>query len=764
MKMEAGEALSAGYIGKHSCCGGTSASASVRCCRVPESEPLQERARLSTLPLPTNDGSRGGKKQERAGKRTVLRVIGLDCADCAASLEKRIAALNGVTGAQLHFAAARLVVEHTLTEAELRQEVERAGYQVVAHGGHRPATLPDWRMQPRTWATAASGAFLATTLLLGWLEGAGAWQVGCALLAMACGGWHAAKSGLTGLRSRALDMNLLMTVAVIGAALIGQWQEGATVAFLFSLGATLQSYTMEKTRRSIEGLMEMAPPEATVRRGEEVVRLAVEDILVGEVVLVKPGERIAVDGRVIKGESAVNQAAITGESMPVAKQSGDQVYAGTLNGAGALEIRVGRKAGESTLAKIYHLIEEAQDRRAPAQQWVDVFARHYTPLVLAVALMVMVLPWLFFDQPFVPWLYHGLVLLVISCPCALVISTPVTIVAAIGNGSRAGILIKGGAHLEAMGRLKAMAFDKTGTLTRGRPVVTDILVLGRASQEEVLSRAASIEAHSEHPLARAMVDRAKGLSLRPVHRYRARYGLGAQAEIDGEELFIGNPRLFAELGHTLGSIDAICASLEEQGKTVILMGTRSRIEAMFAVADTARKDARAAMDSLRQTGLSQLAMLSGDNPRAAGAVAAELGLDVWHGGLLPQEKVSAVAKLRERFGHVAMVGDGVNDAPALAAASVGIAMGVAGSDTALETADIALMTDDLGRLSYLIRLSRKTMAIIKENIVFALLIKAVFLLLLCLDMATLWMAVFADTGAALLVTFNAMRLMRRLPS
>jgi Cd2+/Zn2+-exporting ATPase len=576
------------------------------------------------------------------------------------------------------------------------------------------------------------------------------------------GGYHTAKSGFYGLRSLTFDMNFLMTVAIIGASVIGEWAEGATVAFLFSFGNTLQTYTMDKTRQSIRALMELAPPEAIVLRDNEELRLPIEEIVVGDIVIVKPGERIPMDGVVREGISAVNQATITGESIPVEKTVNDTVYAGTVNEHGALKIEVTKIASDSTLAKIMHLVEEAQAQKAPSQQFIDVFSKYYTPIVLIAAVGIMVIPWLFFSQAFAPWFYKGLVLLVISCPCALVISTPVSIVSAIGNSSRNGVLIKGGAYLEEMGAIQSIAFDKTGTLTYGRPVVTDIMPADGITEEDFLATAASIEKLSEHPLAAAIVEKAKGLTLKPIANFTALVGLGAQADVDGKTVYIGNQRLFEELGLEQSQYEQAVMALQQEGKTVMLMGTNEGILGMIAVADTLRDNSANAISELRKAGIKHVAMLTGDNKNVAGSIAEKLKLDSFYSELLPEDKVNAVKKIIKEYGSVAMVGDGVNDAPALAVANIGIAMGVAGSDTALETADIALMSDDLGKLAYLIKLSRKTVAIIKQNIGFAILIKIVFVILTFAGFVNLWLAVFADMGSSILVTLNGMRLMRKL--
>jgi Cd2+/Zn2+-exporting ATPase len=698
-----------------------------------------------------------------AGVTSSFVLDGLDCGDCAAKLEKRVAALAGVLAVSVNFATSKMTVRHTVTDDIIVEAVEKAGYAAQRESAvrRRPAGRPGWRSFRRTQVTFAAGVLLAATAVLEWAGANQAVVIALYAIAAVLGGYYTAKSGLYGLKSFTFDMNFLMAVAVAGAFAIGEWSEGATVAFLFAFGNLLQTYTIDKTRRSIQALMDLAPPEALVRRGGQDMKLPVENIVVGDTVIVKPGERIAMDGAVESGASAVNQAAITGESLPQDKRPGDAVYAGTVNGHGLLELRVTRIAADSTLARIMHLVEEAQAQKAPSQQFVDVFAKYYTPAVLLAAAGVMLIPWLLLDEPFIPWFYKGLVLLVISCPCALVISTPVSIVAAIGNASRRGALIKGGAYLEQMGSIRAIAFDKTGTLTYGKPQVTDIAGLD-ADERELLIVAASVEKWSEHPLARAIVAKADGLPLKSAGKFTALVGKGAEAEIDGETVYVGNARLFEELGHPAQRFAALVDRLEEAGKTVMLVGTKGRLYGLVAVADTLREDSAAAVATLRRWGMEHVAMLTGDNSRVAGTTAAKLGMDEFYSDLLPEEKVAAVERLKKQYGSVVMVGDGVNDAPALAAADVGVAMGVAGSDAALETADIALMADDLGKLAYVIQLGRKTVAVIKQNIIFAIIVKAVFVALTFAGMANLWLAVFADTGASILVTLNGMRLMRKL--
>ncbi|XER14752.1 putative cadmium-transporting ATPase [Sporomusa aerivorans] len=705
------------------------------------------------------------KVSENPGlRKTVFRLSGLDCADCAAKLEKRIAALAGVQAVTLNFGAGKMTVEHSIKDEDIIAAVEQAGYQAVTDSEAGKATLQAvvWWRKPRMLATIVSGLLVTLAMVLEW-TGTGQLSVPCYVLAMLTGGYHVAKSGLYSLRSLTLDTNFLMVIAVIGAAAIGEWSEGATVVFLFSLGNALQAYTLDKTRTSIRALMELAPREALVRRNGEELRLPVEEIVVGDVILVKPGERIAMDGTVQSGSSTVNQAAITGESMPVEKQTGDLVYAGTVNEQGALTIVVTKLAADSTLAKIMHMVEEAQAEKAPLQQVVDVFAKYYTPAVILAAVGLTIIPPFFFQQPFELWFYRALVLLVISCPCALVISTPVSIVSAIGNASRRGVLIKGGAYLEQMGKIRAMAFDKTGTLTVGKPRVTEIIRwVDTMQDEDVLTMAAAVEKWSEHPLAEAVVAQAGDRKLPPVANFKALVGRGAQADLAGQTIYVGNVRLFEELGFALAARESHLSQLEQQGKTVMLVGSGQEIYGVIAVADTVRADSAAAVAALKATGIEQIVMLTGDNNRVAAAIAQKTGVDAFYAELLPADKVATLQQMIGQYGMVAMVGDGVNDAPALATASVGVAMGVAGSDTALETADIALMADDLGKLAYVMRLSRKTVAVIKQNITFSLLLKLLFVIGTFVGFVNLWLAVLADTGAALLVTLNGMRLVREL--
>ncbi len=695
-------------------------------------------------------------------KTTVFRVSGMDCADCAAKLEKKLQALPGVTEAQINFGAGKLTVSHTISVATILQAIKAAGYDgQLANEKGQPSPKRLFG-DTKVLLTVLSGLFLLAGFVLAYFNMPESIVTGAYLAAMISGGFYTARSGLYSLRSLSFDMNFLMVVAVVGAAAIGEWAEGATVVFLFALGNALQSYTMDKTRNSIRSLMDLSPKEALVRRNGQELKLPVEELVVGDILIVKPGERIPMDGEVVAGQTDVNQAPITGESMPVEKTVGMEVYAGTINGQGAIEINVTKLVEDTTLAKIINLVEEAQAQKAPSQQFVDVFAKYYTPAVIIAAILVAVLPWLFFGQPFQLWFERALILLVVSCPCALVISTPVSIVAAIGSAAKKGVLIKGGAYLEEAGALQVIAFDKTGTLTEGKPEVNLIIPVAGIRQERVIEVAAAIEKRSQHPLAEAILKYAgeQNVQVPEGTDFQSFTGKGAGLQLNGQYYYIGNSRLFEEMKIPLQSLQEQIAVLQKRGNTVMIVGSSQETLGLIAVADKIRESSRAALAGLHAAGITKLVMLTGDNAGTARVIAEELGLDDYRAELLPDNKLAAIQQLQQQYGKVAMVGDGVNDAPALATATVGIAMGGAGTDTALETADIALMADDLTKLPYAIHLSRKALGVIKQNISFSLVVKAVFLVATFLGMANLWMAVFADTGAALLVIANGMRLMK----
>ena len=564
------------------------------------------------------------------------------------------------------------------------------------------------------------------------------------------------------MRVGALDINVLMLIAATGAIALGQWSEAATVVFLFAVAQALEARTLERARTAIRSLMDLAPTEAIVRTAAGDQRIDVDRVEPGAIVIVRPGEKIPLDGTVVAGGSAVNQAPVTGESLPIDKDVGDDVFAGTINGRGALEIRVTRVRRDTTLARIIHLVERAQAQRAPSQMLVERFARVYTPVVMALAAVVAIVPPLAAGAEWHTWLYRALVLLVVACPCALVISTPVSIVAALAGAARKGVLIKGGAHLERTSRVRCVAFDKTGTLTRGAPEVVDVVPLNGAGRSSVIGLAAAVEQRSEHPIAHAIVRHAESTRdvLAPATDVRSLAGRGAEGRVGGSRVLLGNHRLFEERRLCSPAIHDRLEELSASGQTAVLVAHDDQPIGIIAVSDRPRKSGKDTVDLLRQHGITSVVMLTGDNRSTASAIAAELGVDDVRAELLPEDKVTAVDELRRRYGCVAMVGDGVNDAPALASADVGIAMGAAGSDAALETADVALMADELLKIPYTFRLSRATVRNIKMNLAISIVMKAAFVVAAVAGVATLWMAIVADTGASVIVIANALRLLR----
>jgi Cd2+/Zn2+-exporting ATPase len=588
-----------------------------------------------------------------------------------------------------------------------------------------------------------------------------------AAAAVMLGGWFLLPSAWQAVRGLRPNINLLMVIAVTGAMVVGEWAEGATVVVLFGVAEWLEGWADRRAQRATAALLELAPKVALVKRDSAFVELPVDQVSVGDTVATRSGMSIPLDGVVVAGESAVNQAPITGESVPVDKKPGDEVFAGTINGEGSLEIKVTKATGDTTLARIIRLVAEAQEQKAPTQRFVDIFARYYTPAVTVVALLIFLVPPLFLGGDWSTWLYRACVLLIIACPCALVISTPVSIVAGLTALARRGVLVKGGAHLETIGKVKALALDKTGTITEGKPQVLDVELLSTASLADVLGVAAAIDEHSAHPLAKAIVAHAKAqqVAYRRASNYQARSGRGAEGVIDGHAYFVGNHRFAHELGVCSAAVESRLATIESKGRSVVVVGhrphdgCRGEVLGIIAIGDTLRPNAKSAIAALHSAGIKEVVMLSGDNQRTADFIAREVGIDLARGDLLPEDKVAAVKALRDKHGVVGMVGDGVNDAPAMATASVGIAMGAAGSDAAIETADIALMQDELGKIPETIRLGRRTLRIIHFNITFALGLKAVFLLLTLMGHASLWLAIMADTGATLLVIANALRLL-----
>ncbi|MCQ4346765.1 heavy metal translocating P-type ATPase [Pseudomonas stutzeri] len=719
-------------------------------------EPLEEALRAIGMP---------GLRLDAPGEpvRTLLDIAGMDCPTEERLIRDRLAGMAGVAALDFDLLQRRLTVTHApdalaAVLAALNSIGLAARIAVADAAASAPAAQPWWPL-----ALAGSCATLAE--LAHWLNGGNHWPaMALSLLAIASCGPATYRKGWIALRNRNLNINALMAIAVTGALLIGEWPEAAMVMFLFALAERIEAGSLQRARRAIRDLLDLAPDTASVLQPDgRWASLPARAVAVGATVRLRPGERIALDGVVTRGRSTVNQAPITGESLPVDKAEGDGVFAGTINQAGSFEYRVTAAADDSTLARIIHAVESAQARRAPTQRFVDRFARVYTPAVFLGALLAALLPPLLLGGGWLEWSYRALVLLVIACPCALVISTPVTIVSGLAAAARKGILVKGGVFLEEGRRLTSLALDKTGTLTHGKPVQTDCLVR-RGDAATVQALAASLAVRSDHPVSRAVAEAAEaaGLALQAVSELEAIPGRGVRGRI-GERLYqLGNHRLIEELGLCSAELEAQLEALERQGKSVVLLVDPHEVLAIFAVADSLRDSSRVALAELHDLGVKTL-MLSGDNPHTVASIAASLGIDTARGGLLPEDKLKVVEELLadRRGGRVGMVGDGINDAPALARADIGFAMAAAGTDTAIETADVALMDDDLRKIPAFIRLSRATVGVLWQNIALALGIKAVFLVLAFAGQATLWMAVFADMGASLLVVANGLRLLRR---
>ena len=695
---------------------------------------------------------------------SIFKIEGMDCHEEVAILEKRLKKLAGLEAMAADVLRQRLTISYDaakLSTATIAEAVAQTGMRAWLE--HDEPVGPAASPATRRLFVILSGVLVAAGLAL---EFAGVDRravIAAYALAIASGGVYSIRRALQAARSLSLDINVLMAVAVVGAMFLGQWGEAASVVFLFALAQLLEARAMERARSAIRAVMDLTPVEAFVRDGDAggLRRIPVDQIAVGTLVVVRPGDKIPLDGRVEAGESHVNQAPVTGESLPVEKRAGDEVFAGTINGRGSLDVRVTRLRGDSTLARIIDLVERAQAQRAPSQTFVERFARVYTPIVLVLAVLIAIVPPLVFGASWSAWIYRSLVLLVISCPCALVISTPVSVVSALAASARKGVLIKGGARLERLADIRAIAFDKTGTLTKGALQVVDVMPLDGVPSDRLLRLAASVESHSEHPIAGAIVAHARerGIALSMTSGFQALPGFGAQAQVDGTPVLVGNHRLFEERGLCTPSVHDAVEALAAQGRTTVVIGGTQPI-GLVGISDQPREAARDALQMLRDQGVRHIALLTGDHATAARVVSEAVGVDEVHAGLLPAEKVKTVEGLKARFGSVAMVGDGINDAPALASADVGIAMGVAGSAAALDTADVALMADELSKIPYALRLSRATVRNIRANIAFSIVLKAAFLVLAIAGLATLWMAVVADMGASLIVIANALRLLR----
>jgi Cd2+/Zn2+-exporting ATPase len=694
---------------------------------------------------------------------STFRIEGMDCHEEVAIIEQRLKRLSGLEALDADVMGQRLRIKYDaarLSAASISEAVAQTGMR---------AWLEHEEPAPVAASTAARQRLIVFSGIL-FAIGFGMQQLAAGLrlewipfvLSIAVGGVFTVRRAVVSARARSLDINVLMVVAVAGAIVLGEWSEAASVVFLFALAQLLEARAMDRARGAISALMELAPAEAVVYRGGREARVPVDEVEVGDTVIVRPGEKVPLDGRVAGGDSYVNQAPVTGESIPVEKQPGDEVFAGTINGRGALDVLVTRLRADSTLARIIHMVERAQAQRSPSQTFIDRFARIYTPLVLGAAVVVAVGPPLILGAQWATWVYRSLVLLVISCPCALVISTPVSIVSALAAAARKGVLIKGGARLERMARIRCVAFDKTGTLTSGSLRVVDVIPVNGADASEVLRVAASLESRSEHPIGRAIVSHALGLDVvpLPVQGFQALPGRGAVARVGSDEIVAGSHRLFGERALCSAALEGALDTVAARGSSAVLVAAGGSAIGVIGVADAPRPSGRDAVELLRKQGVRHIVLLTGDHEPAARALAESLDLDGFRAGLLPEDKVAAVEELRARHGALAMIGDGVNDAPALAAADIGMAMGVAGTDAALETADVALMADELLKIPYALRLSRATSRNIRANIAFSIVLKSAFLVMAVTGTATLWMAVAADMGASLIVIGNALRLLR----
>ena len=698
--------------------------------------------------------------------RTAIRIMQMDCPTEEALIRKKFSRMPSVRSMDFNLMQRVLTVVHApdaletilaaIRSLDFTPELADANPDTAAAAPQAPSK--PW------WPLALAGIAAVGSEAAGWL-GAPVWLAAClALLAIASCGLTTYKKGWVAIRNGNLNINALMSIAVTGALILQQWPEAAMVMVLFTIAELIEAKSLDRARNAIQGLMRLTPEQASVQQADGNWRLMdLKAIALGAVVRVKPGERIALDGEIVAGRSSVDQAPITGESLPVDKTVGDAVFAGTINQAGSFDYRVTAAASNTTLARIIHAVEEAQGTKAPTQRFVDQFARVYTPIVFAAALAVAVLPPLLFGGQWHEWVYKALVMLVIACPCALVISTPVTIVSGLAAAARKGILIKGGAYLEQGRKLSRLALDKTGTITHGKPVQTEFEILADVDVARCRTLAASLAGRSDHPVSMAIAAAAKSDSIAStsatVKAFEALAGRGVRGDIDGLPYWLGNHRLVEELGRCSASLEARLDALEGQGKTVVMLVDAERVLALFAVADTVKDTSRAAIAELQRLGV-RAAMLTGDNPHTAAAIAQQVGIDEARGNQLPEDKLNAVAQWSQEGATVGMVGDGINDAPALARADIGFAMGAMGTDTAIETADVALMDDDLRKIPQFIRLSKATHSVLVQNITLALGIKSVFLVLTMMGLGTMWMAVFADVGASLLVVANGLRLLR----
>lgn len=695
-----------------------------------------------------------------------FKVSGMDCADEVAAVQNALA-VTGVIKVDANLMAETVSVSHdkTVSEDRIKTLIEKAGLKVIED---KRLSFFEEQSQ-RIKLVGLSGVFLGIGLVLDWRDFSGNVTLGLFLLSIVLSGKIIFPKALRSLTKFHLDMNVLMTVAVVGAIFIKEYSEAASVVFLFSLAELLEAMSVARARNAIREVLKVAPKDALILdESGKTISIPVTELKIGNTVIVRPGDNIPIDGSILDGTSSVNEASLTGESRAVEKKSGDKVLAGTINESGVLRVKVEKDFKDTKISQIISMIEDAQKEKAPSQRFVDKFASIYTPAVLILAFFVAIIPPLFFEGDWQSWIYKSLVLLVIGCPCALVIATPVSVVSGLTSLAKRGILVKGGIYLETLGKLKAIALDKTGTITNGKPEVKELKLFSNVPENEVIRLAAGLESMSSHPLALAVLKYAKERNISYPHpeEFKIITGKGAEGVIEGHPYFVGNHNLGHELGICGPEIEAYLDTVENQSMSVIVVGHRphdnckGEIIGIFALGDTIRSGIETIIQDFHDVGIQTVAMISGDNQKTVSAVAKKVGIDYAKGGLLPDDKVREIKELVAKYKYVGMVGDGVNDAPALANASIGFAMGVVGSDTAIETADVALMKDDLSMLPKAIKHGKQVLSVIRFNIGFAIAIKVVFFILTFMGMTNLWLAVAADMGASLLVTFNALRLLK----
>ncbi|MCC6503751.1 MAG: cation-translocating P-type ATPase [Deltaproteobacteria bacterium] len=696
-------------------------------------------------------------------KKITLHIEGLDCEDEAKLIRSAMGGVKGITSIEINIMARAMKADYDdrlVTEQDIVKAI--AGTGLKARKKEEAAKTSVWWKEPRILTLSACGLIILFAFVFEHVFGishrSASFLYGIATL---IGGYYPAKMGLAAVKTLRPNIRTLMVAGAIGAASLGLWEESALLVLIYSLGDVLEAYASDRVRGAVKKLMELAPKEALVRRDGQELFIEVGEVRVGDIIVIRPGEKLPLDGKVVKGSSSLDQSSITGESMPVSKEPGDEVFAGTMNQRGTIDVLVTKPFEDTTLGKIIHYVEEAEARKSSYQRFGETFGRYYTPSMFALAILVVIIPTVIFGG-FSEWFYRGLVVLVVSCSCGIALSIPVSVVAAVANAARHGVLIKGGAHLEAVSRLKAIAFDKTGSLTLGRPIVTDVVTFGELTDKAVLDIAASIESRSEHVLADAILKKAKekGLSVSELDWFEAIPGMGAKAIINGETYCVGSLNLCTRLEVLTPDAEGKIRDLERQGKTVVVLIGSKGLLGIIAVRDELRPDARDVLKRLKNMGMRSIIMLTGDNAQAAKKISEEAGVDRFMAELLPEEKVNAVIALKKDYGMVGMVGDGVNDAPAMVASDVGIAMGAAGTDVAIETGDVVLMADDLSKIPYVIELSGRTAANIKQNIVFSLAVIAFLVPMALAGVIGLVPGILINEVGGILVIVNGLRLLK----